>query len=487
MNCKFCMGELPEDTLLCPHCGKDNAPEEEAAAEETAAEETVIVVPEESQAESVTPEEDLGSSKKLKRMKRVAAISGCIAGLAVLATVLLFGVQGNWKFLDFLKPRENNVQYKDDYSVSDKKAMDKHDVVVATLGDAQLTNGQLQIYYWMQVYDFLDYYGYYASYYGMDYTKPLGEQAFSGGGTWQQYFLEMALENWHTYAALAMEAEANGFTLDEKYQTELANMEQTMTDTAIKKGFATADELIQSEMGAGCTIEDYIEYMRVYYTGYLYFNEYYESLQYTDAELEAYFAANEETFSKNSITKESGKYVDVRHILIKIEEIKKDEGTAEGQTEGETEGEDKKEDDGNYGYSQEAWDACLAEAQAILDSWLAGEKTEDSFAKLAGEKTEDPGSKENGGLYTGVKVGQMVKPFEEWCFDEVRVVGDYGLVKTQHGYHIMYFAGSEEIWKAESRNAMISEATNKLVQDAADKYEIDVQFKKIVLAEVSLA
>lgn len=482
MNCKFCMGELPEDTLLCPHCGKDNAPEEE-----TAAEETVVVVPEEPQAEAITPEEDLGSSRQLKRMKRFAAVSGCIAGLAVLATLLLFGIQGNWKFLDFLKPRENNVQYKDSYTVSDKKAMSKHDVVVATLGDAQLTNGQLQIYYWMQVYDFLDYYGYYASYYGMDYTKPLDEQAFSGGGTWQQYFLESALENWHTYKALAMEAEANGFVMDEEHRTLLDNMEQTMAETAAEQGFATADELIQSEMGAGCTIEDYIEYMRVYYTGYLYFNEYYESLQYTDAELEAYFAANEETFSSKSITKESGKYVDVRHILIKIEEIKKDEGTAEGQTEGETEGEDKEEDDGNYGYSQEAWDACLAEAQAILDSWLAGEKTEDSFAQLAGEKTEDPGSKENGGLYTGVKVGQMVEPFEDWCFDEVRVVGDYGLVKTQHGYHIMYFSGSEEIWKAESRNAMISESTNKLVQDAAEKYEIDVQFKKIVLAEVTLA
>ncbi len=480
MNCKFCMGELPEDTLLCPHCGKDNAAEAETA------EENVVVVPEAPQEEPMVLEEELGSSKKIKSMKRVAAISGCIAGLAVLATILLFGVQGNWKFLDFLKPRENNVQYKDSYSVSDKKAQNKHDVVVATLGDAKLTNGQLQIYYWMQVYDFLEYYGYYASYYGMDYTKPLDEQQFSGGGTWQQYFLEMALENWHTYQALAMEAEANGFTLDEEHRTLLDNMEQTMTETAAKKGFASADELIKSEMGAGCTIEDYIEYMRVYYTGYLYFNEFYESLEYTDADLETYFAANEETFKKQSITKESGKYVDVRHILIKIEEIKKDEGTAEGQTEGE-EGEDKKEDDGNYGYSQEAWDACLAEAQAILDSWLAGEKTEDSFAKLATEKTEDPGSKENGGLYTGVKKGQMVKPFEEWCFDEVRVVGDYGLVKTQHGYHIMYFAGSEEIWKAESRNALISEVTSKMVEDAADKYEIDVQFKKIVLAEVSLA
>ena len=474
MNCKFCMGELPEDTLVCPHCGRDNTPEEEAPLTE---EENVVVVPEAPQDEQMQPEEDLGSSPKIKRMKRFAAISGCVAGLAVLATILLFGIMGNWKFLDFLKPRENNVQYKDSYTVSDKKAQSKHDVVVATLGDAKLTNGTLQVYYWMQVYDFLDYYGYYASYYGLDYTKPLDEQEFSGGGTWQQYFLEMALENWNSYQALALEADANGFVLDAEYQEILDNLEQTLTEAAQKQNMSSAEELIQSEMGAGCTLADYLEYRRVYYTGYQYFNRFYESLEFTDAELEAYFAEHEKEFKEKSITKDSGKYVDVRHILIKIEELS---DKAEGQAEGDG-------DDGNYGYSQEAWDACLAEAQAILDTWLAGEQTEDSFAALATEKTEDPGSKDSGGLYTGVKVGQMVEPFEDWCFDEVRKVGDYGLVKTKHGYHIMYFSGSEEIWKAETRNAMISDATHQLVEDAAAKYTLDVDYKKIVLAEVSLA
>ena len=117
---------------------------------------------------------------------------------------------------------------------------------------------------------------------------------------------------------------------------------------------------------------------------------------------------------------------------------------------------------------------------------LAGEKTEESFGTLAGEKTEDTGSKSTGGLYTGVKKGDMVAEFDAWCFDEVRVVGDYGIVKTQYGYHIMYFSGSEDIWYAEARNAYISDESNKFVEKVLTAHPIDVDFKKIVLAVVKV-
>ncbi len=83
-------------------------------------------------------------------------------------------------------------------------------------------------------------------------------------------------------------------------------------------------------------------------------------------------------------------------------------------------------------------------AQAILDAWLAGEKTEESFAALATEKTEDPGSKQTGGLYEDIYPGQMVEPFEAWCFDESRQPGDTGLVETTYGYHVMYFSSDAE-------------------------------------------
>ena len=35
----------------------------------------------------------------------------------------------------------------------------------------------------------------------------------------------------------------------------------------------------------------------------------------------------------------------------------------------------------------------------------------------------------------------MVKPFQDWSLDESRQTGDTGIVKTDYGYHIMYFVG----------------------------------------------
>lgn len=471
MICKYCQGEMSDNAKFCPTCGERVVQEE--------AEEIVVVVPDETPVleeteETVSPEEVAAGTKNLKKMKRVAAISGCIAGLAVLGTVLIVGIMGNWDIFDFLKHRENDVFYKSSYSVSDSKAENKADTVVGTMGDLQLTNAQLQMHYWMQVYDFIDYYGYYASMLGMDYTAPLDEQEVSEGQTWQQYFLDAAVNNWQTYAALFLEAKANGYVLDAEYQELLDTLEEKMQESATKSGFASIDEMIADEMGAGTTFADYYTYLEQYYTGYAYFDYHYSQINPTEDEIEAYFVANEEKFASSSVTKESGKYVDVRHILKLIDNYG-------------DKAEEVAEDDPNYGYTQEAWDKCFTDAQALLDEWLRGEMTEDSFGELANEHSDDQGGKvTNGGLYTGVEEGQMVETFNDWIFDEVRVVGDYGLVKTEYGYHIMYFSGSEDIWHAKAKEALIEEEVSKLVEMAITNHPIEVDYKKIVLAVVEM-
>ncbi len=119
--------------------------------------------------------------------------------------------------------------------------------------------------------------------------------------------------------------------------------------------------------------------------------------------------------------------VDVRHILVMPE------------------GGELSEDGTTTIYAEEEWAAALAEAEKILNEWLAGDKTEDSFGALANKYSDDQNGKvTNGGIYTDVARGQMVKPFENWCFDPARQPGDHGIVKTQFGYHIMYFVRSDK-------------------------------------------
>ena len=74
----------------------------------------------------------------------------------------------------------------------------------------------------------------------------------------------------------------------------------------------------------------------------------------------------------------------------------------------------------------------------LQESWLK-DPTEQNFSILAMNNSTDSGSKANGGLYTNVFRGQMVTNFNNWCFDESRKAGDYGIVESDFGYHLIYF------------------------------------------------
>lgn len=67
--------------------------------------------------------------------------------------------------------------------------------------------------------------------------------------------------------------------------------------------------------------------------------------------------------------------------------------------------------------------------------------TEENFASLAEENSADTGSNTNGGLYEAVQPGQMVTSFNDWCFNEGHVAGDYGIITSDYGYHLMYMVG----------------------------------------------
>jgi protein-export membrane protein SecD len=68
------------------------------------------------------------------------------------------------------------------------------------------------------------------------------------------------------------------------------------------------------------------------------------------------------------------------------------------------------------------------------------------FTALAKQYSEDPGSKDNGGLYQGVKKGQMVTEFDDVIFNKLKVGEVYSdLVKTSFGYHIIKLDASKGI------------------------------------------
>lgn len=464
MKCKFCDAELEAENLICPGCGAVNEPEAEA---ETAQEEVVqTVIVEEPAKHEVT--------EGLKGWKLALVIGVCTLLCTAMVLVVLWGAGMIGGIdaepgADVTEPTTdvNNATVVDTYTVSDAEAMAAADKVVATLGQLELNNGQLQIYYWMQVFDFLNNYG---TYY-FDYAQPLNAQYYdeTSGVTWEQYFVDVAIETWHRYAALYLLGQEAGFELTQAQKDELAALPQQLEGMLQTYGFEDTDALIRNDFGPGANAQAYYDYMSLYMECLEYFNGEYEKMKPSEEDIIAYYEENEEDFITMGYTR-GAMLMDVRHILLQPETNGTDENGKAISTDDDIE-------------------ACRQAAQTLLDQWLAGDATEDSFAALAAEHTTDSGSASNGGLYTDIYEGQMVPEFEDWCFDESRQPGDYGIVQTSYGFHLMYFVQARESndWYLAAESNMMNEQADAMVTAAKDKWPVEVNYEDIALGFVDLA
>ena len=118
-------------------------------------------------------------------------------------------------------------------------------------------------------------------------------------------------------------------------------------------------------------------------------------------------------------------------------------------------------------------EAAKAEAQAILDQYLAGEKTQEAFVALGEEKTDDSNV-----VYTGAYEGQMVEPFEKWGLDASRQAGDTEIVETEYGYHVMYFIDNHTA----SENGVLSELFTEWVETEAANH--NYSYKQSVIDSI---
>ena len=506
-KCHYCGEEFDEELTVCPACGKEqpeNVPvpgEAEASpdtAQEAAAEVAVPVEAAQNASES-TPAADAQSAPEAAPVKKgVASASAIALGAAIvlllaaiLAVLILNGkdtaVQPEAlaseaatqtaesteaaETTEATIPADGNpddVTCKGSYTVSDEEVKAANGEAVATAGDSTLTNGQLQILYWRSVQNFYAQYGTYAQYFGLDHTQSMDTQVcgVADGLTWEQYFLQDALNNWTIFEAVAQQARESGFQMSDENREQMNTMEEGLLETATNNGFTDITAMIARNFGAGATLEDYKSFWEMYFLSSDYYNEITGSFAPTAEEIAEYFNTHEAEYADNGLDKTTSS-VDVRHILILPEGATIETVTTEE-------------------FSDEAWAAGEQKAQEILDQWLSGDKTEDSFATLANENSADTGSNTNGGLYSGVTEGQMVEAFNDWCFDSSRQVGDYGIVKTQYGYHIMYFCGSQLLWESQAESDLLAQLSNDFINNAVEAADVKIDYSAIKLGFVDM-
>ena len=461
MKCKFCQAELEANSSVCPECGKDNLKD------------------------------------NLKVLKIVTLSLTCVVMLVLLAGIVHYGVTGsflpNWG--------------KNDGTLTDEQFAAAMDDVVATMGEHKLTNRQLQLYYWMAAYSYGEGADLtkdlatqvYDKETGKTYEEYFLEKAFDA---WQEIVLmsdaakangfempadylsqfetmeaDMASMAYYYYGLAGADelikqqfgpgcdfdayyAYAWDYYLGGLYWSEMLT-DLEITDQEIQDYFNENEESLAKDYDISITKDfgNLVDFRNILIqvgttelegedgtkTNVATDEDWAECLAEAQKILDEFLAGDKTAESFGALatkyskdqgsSKNAGLYtdlyksclseVDVRHILF----------FPEGATSSNVTSKE---------WPEEAWAAAEAEAKSVLDQWLAGEATEESFAALANEHSDDnDGKVTNGGLYEDVYVGQMVKNFEAWCFEEGRKAGDTGIVKTEFGYHLMYFVRAD--------------------------------------------
>lgn len=452
MRCKFCGAELVDDTTLCTECGKDNAKNSVDSLQ-----------------------------KRVKTMRTTLLILLAVVLVVAVAVVVIISVwdgkddgkdSGTTPSTQATVPTDGNPEdqtCKGSYTATDDQLIAGHDVVVATMGDAQLTNGQFSVYYWNAVFDFLSQYSSYVSYVGLDITKPLDTQTctmFETPMTWQQAFLMQGVNAWKTSQSVVNEAKKAGFEMPAEFEGYLKDLPEDLEESAKQNKFESVDAMLKADYGPACTYEDYYSYMQNYYYSSAYYEHLMGELDITDDQIQKYLTDNAEALKTQfGIETAVVPLISVRHILIRPQG-----GTASAT--GTT-------------YTDAEWEDCRVKAQEIYDQWLAGAKTEETFIEAVKANSED-GNAHLGGLYEDVYTNMMVKEFNDWCFDKSRQPGDHGLVKTQYGYHIMFFVEGYEDTHPAILSGIKSEKMTDYLDEAVANCGEKLDYKNILVSSLKL-
>lgn len=494
MNCKYCGAPMDEDQTVCPACGKAAEAQEperetaEAAAEEAAKEETAA---EEAAAPETAPSgPETDAPKKKGRGGLIVALVAAIAVIVVLVVLLVQGKKAPEAAPDNTveeptaqtgeeapaeeapageapaeeAPAEEetpfvpSVSYTKDADAFDEETLNQ---VVATVGDSTLNNCKLAYYYWREYYSFMNMYGSYVSYI-MDPYSRLDTQAYSEDQSWDQLFMDGALDTYATCAAAAAKARAEGYTLTDEEQASLDGLADDIAGYATQYGFASADEYLIECFGPYCGLESYQDFMEEYILGASYLNALLEAQEVTEEDLYNYYEENKADYDAAGLEKDDTPMVDVRHILIQPEAVELSE-----------------DDEGYEEAVQAAKDAARAKAEEIYAQWQDGEMTEETFSELAKENSSD-GSAADGGLIAEIHPGQTVDAFDAWCFADGRKPGDTGIVETEFGYHIIYFVDqcSESYWHSVISSDYEGVRYQKLCEDIKAEYPAEIDLTK---------
>lgn len=208
---------------------------------------------------------------------------------------------------------------------------------------------------------------------------------------------EKSLDALKELKILLAQAKSQNLKLDQQSLDKIkAHMDSIIKDHG-KGDQKKADKFTQETYGVNFSQYEaiYKDYVLAYE---IYVKKFKQDLNIPDKEMSDYYNNNKKTYDR----------VVAKHVLI---------STVDSE-------------------EKELPQAKLDEKKKLAEDILQKAKTGTDFESLVKQYSEDPGSKDKGGEIQAAK-GRTVKEFDEWLFSAKD--GDFGLVKTKYGYHIIKY------------------------------------------------
>ncbi len=216
-----------------------------------------------------------------KKQKRTATVKKVLAWCAgILAVLMIAGVLGYNRF------QSSGFMMRKTVSVSTE--------------NYEVDNAMFSYFFFTQYQNFMQQYGDYAAYLGLDTTKSLKFQPCamtSDGSTWFQYFANGAVSQLNTILRYCEEGIARGMKLEESDYADIDTAISSMKAQAKTQGMS-ASAFIKAMYGRGVNESDVrraLELVAMYSKVY---NALLDEFQYTDADYDAYVAENPNTLLK---------------------------------------------------------------------------------------------------------------------------------------------------------------------------------------------
>lgn len=309
-----------------------------------------------------------------------------------------------------------------------------------TVGSHEITKAEYDYYFYSVYNTFINQYGSYASYFGLDTSEPLDEQDYGEGDlTWKDHFDEQAVEQIKQTYALIDEAEANGFTHDDSAAVD--EMKTTLQSSADSQG-ESLDEYITSTFGEYATIDKIQQYYSNSLLADAYYNSISDSTEVSSDEIQSYYDENKDDYDS----------VDYRICEIDAN-IPEADTTSESDTEAadetdteteavtETETVSESESEAQEEMEEEIKQAAMDEAKSKADEMVSGISDDASFDSIYSQYASDSAAQS---VYTDAKKADVSQAsVAQWLFDASRQAGDIGVVEddTNNAYYVVIFDG----------------------------------------------